>query len=1125
MRQGSVNAHISVADGPNQGDWVNLQKTTFTNWARENIRRAYPDETIDDLATTFEDGVRLIKLVEVVSGKKAGRYKSNPKVFSQKLDNIKMALDVLVYDGIKLVNIGPEDVHSGNLKLILGLIWRMILHYQISSSSNVSGKLLLITWLQAAAPDVEIKNLTSDWNDGRAFAGLMEFLEPGTYPDYKNLRVSDNKETVTRCMNMAEEKYGIPQVISPEMVVSQFQDELSMMTYLSYFTQVGSPGEKATLRFVNDSSPNLRVTNFNTDWSNGVNLVRFSESVCPGIIPNYEEALEKQSPAENVDMCFDAVERNVNIKRTMNTKDVVSGNIDELSLMAYVLQFRGVKVQDNSNQFKVDGPALRNGMVGNTAEFDVVANRGMTFENLQVSVESPSGNKVPVTCEETGVGLHCSYLPTESGTHVISVRHLNNHVPLSPFRTAIREDVSEVAISGAGLKSAVYRDKTEFQVSSSGSHTAPLAVAVHGPTSTIPAEINEANGKYEVSFVPTEVGEHSVDVRFGDTLVPGSPFKVMVGDPKRVVVPEREAMEQGFLNKPVEFNVDTSNAGRGTLTASGRGPNDKVNVNIHEIGDTLYKVSFLPSEAGEYTIQVYYNGKEIGSSPFTTTIADPGKAVAHGEGLYQVRLHEREEFLVSLHGAGKGQLEIAAVSPSGETVPVDLQLSDSEPDTYVVNYTPMEIGDHKIYVKFAGINVRGSPFIVKVADPSKVLIQMSSLTEAQNAMVVDKEVVIPLEVLPGAGEGELEAEIAGPGDVAVESSFTRQSDTLYHFRFIPPVSGEYIIKMFYGGGLVGGHALNAFVKDAYVRADASKCVVYGEGIKESKVDERGEFNIDCRDAGEGVITAKLQGVKYTTDVEVENKYDGTYDCHYLVPIPGAYVLHVLFDGENVPGSPFKVNITGHSEVSQCIVRGDALTKGGWVGRPMVFSVVSGSSGSGLLVVRCQGPSRDCDVAAYDNKDGTYSVEIYPTETGRHLIYVEWGGKPVEGSPFVVKVTMPPDASKVVAHGTGLEHGVVNDYEGKFMVETKGAGAGTLKIKIHGPKGAFKVEMFRENTKDRNIGVRYNPTEPGRYDISVKWAEEHVPGSPYTVYVGANDEDLRRLSGNQPNGYNGYADNI
>lgn len=67
----------------------------------------------------------------------------------------------------------------------------------------------------------------------------------------------------------------------------------------------------------------------------------------------------------------------------------------------------------------------------------------------------------------------------------------------------------------------------------------PLAVVVDGPTSTIPSEIFETNGNYEVSFIPVEVGEHNVDIRFGDTPIPGSPLKVMVGDPKRVVITDR----------------------------------------------------------------------------------------------------------------------------------------------------------------------------------------------------------------------------------------------------------------------------------------------------------------------------------------------------------------------------------------------------------------------------------------------------------------------------------------------------------------------------------------------------------------------------------------------------------
>ena len=90
------------------------------------------------------------------------------------------------------------------------------------------------------------------------------------------------------------------------------------------------------------------------------------------------------------------------------------------------------------------------------------------------------------------------------------------------------------------FQNALYREKAEFKVLSDGSQTAPLAVIVEGPNGKIPAEVIklEDNG-YEVSFVPTEVGEHNVDVRIGETPVVGSPFTVMVGDPKRVVVTER----------------------------------------------------------------------------------------------------------------------------------------------------------------------------------------------------------------------------------------------------------------------------------------------------------------------------------------------------------------------------------------------------------------------------------------------------------------------------------------------------------------------------------------------------------------------------------------------------------
>lgn len=47
------------------------------------------------------------------------------------LQNGQMALDFLRYKKIKLVNIRAEDIVDGNPKLTLGLIWTIILHFQV----------------------------------------------------------------------------------------------------------------------------------------------------------------------------------------------------------------------------------------------------------------------------------------------------------------------------------------------------------------------------------------------------------------------------------------------------------------------------------------------------------------------------------------------------------------------------------------------------------------------------------------------------------------------------------------------------------------------------------------------------------------------------------------------------------------------------------------------------------------------------------------------------------------------------------------------------------------------------------------------------------------------------------
>lgn len=89
-------------------DWIEIQKTTFTNWCNAHLRHVGIE--ITDLASAFEDGVTLVHLVEAVSTKKISvrDFNKNPRMYAQKLDNITAAMKVLASDGIKLLSIGKK---------------------------------------------------------------------------------------------------------------------------------------------------------------------------------------------------------------------------------------------------------------------------------------------------------------------------------------------------------------------------------------------------------------------------------------------------------------------------------------------------------------------------------------------------------------------------------------------------------------------------------------------------------------------------------------------------------------------------------------------------------------------------------------------------------------------------------------------------------------------------------------------------------------------------------------------------------------------------------------------------------------------------------------------------------
>uniref|UniRef100_A0A673IQH2 Plectin b n=1 Tax=Sinocyclocheilus rhinocerous TaxID=307959 RepID=A0A673IQH2_9TELE len=156
-----------------------VQKKTFTKWVNKHLIKT--QHHVNDLYEDLRDGHNLISLLEVLSGETLPRERGRMRF--HKLQNVQIALDFLRHRQVKLVNIRNDDIADGNPKLTLGLIWTIILHFQISDiqvngqSDDMSAKEKLLLWSRRMVEGysgVRCDNFTTSWRDGKLFNAELE---------------------------------------------------------------------------------------------------------------------------------------------------------------------------------------------------------------------------------------------------------------------------------------------------------------------------------------------------------------------------------------------------------------------------------------------------------------------------------------------------------------------------------------------------------------------------------------------------------------------------------------------------------------------------------------------------------------------------------------------------------------------------------------------------------------------------------------------------------------------------------------------------------------------------------------------------------------------------------------
>ncbi|XP_059218761.1 filamin-A isoform X3 [Stomoxys calcitrans] len=1204
--------------------WKKIQQNTFTRWANEHLKTI--DRSIANLESDLSDGLRLIALIEVLSQKRMPKYNKRPTFRSQKLENVSVALKFLEDEGIKIVNIDSSDIVDCKLKLILGLIWTLILHYSISmpmwegedeqqlNGSGPTPKQRLLNWIHGRIPDLPIKNFTNDWTTGKAVGALVDACAPGLCPDWEMWDPKDAVQNASEAMGLADDWLNVRQLIKPEELVNPNVDEQSMMTYLSQY-----PNAK-----LKQGAPLRPKTNPN--------------SIPPPRVRAYGPGIEPigpvvGAPANFTVETFSAGKGSVDVEvispdGLVEPADVRFNNDKNLTYsISYVPKMEGehkvmvkfsgrdipkspfpVKVEGHAgdaSKVKVTGPGVQPSgvVISKPTFFDILthdAGRGVP----EVIIIDPANHKTSVAAKvrqlENDV-WRCEYVSAMQGLHSVNVFYAGTPIPNSPFPVKIAplSDAKRVRASGRGLQAAGVRvgDDADFKIYTEGAGEGVPEVRIVGPGGM---NENVAMTKldahtYECHYFPNKEGRYVAVVTFAGQEINKSPFEVKVGPKKESnIVAFGPGLVGGVVGYPAAFVVET-NGETGALGFTVAGPS-QAEIECHDNGDGSALVKYHPTAPGEYAVHILCDNEDIPKSPFITQILPktdyhPENVKAYGPGLEKngVAINEPTSFTVDATKGGPAPLDVIVEDIYGKRLPVNVK---NQPDgTKLCTYTPLSGTPHTVEVNFGGVAAADSPHRVYVGlpvDAAKVQafgpwfqpgVHPNSVThfnvdcrdagEAElKVKIVHEEtkVEIPCRIIDNEDQ-TYSVEVAPPTKGAYTTTMTyggqpvplgqkvlveQQIDvsrikvdgleptaplnSLQQFRiithglpkadlavtitspsgsrvkahviptaegflvnFTPTQLGEYLLSICFGGTPI---TPRPFRLQCLSGSDSNKVRAFGPGLEKGLVGQPAEFMIDTRGAGQGGLGVTVEG-PCEAAINCRDNGDGTCNVAYLPTEAGDYTVNITFNERHINGSPFQPIIFPLPNLSNTRVSGIGIQPHGVIMNEKTdFMVDMSKVGANI-------ESKKLSCSVFDPKGQMLPSEILPGptndvfrimytpfEAGRHTIELLYDNIPVPGSPFVVNVKSGCDPTRCKAYGPGLKRGFVNE-KNKFVIETKGAGKGGLSLAIEGPSEA---KLTCIDNRDGSCDVDYLATEVGEYDISIRFADKHIPGSPFTVYV-------------------------
>ncbi|VUZ47652.1 unnamed protein product [Hymenolepis diminuta] len=1067
--------------------WKIFQKNTFTRWANEHLKQA--KTSVDDIQTDFSDGLKLIRLVEVLSGKKFAHVNKRPTFRTQKLENVTMVLKFLEDDeGLKLVNIDSTDIVDSRLKLILGLIWTLILHYSISmpmwegeeelpqdpKGKGPTPKQRILAWANSKMPDRPVKNLTTDWNSGIAIGALVDACAPGLCPDWDTWSPKNSLQNATEAMNAAQEWLDIPLLIRPEEMIDPKVDEKAMMTYLSQFPNArlkeGAPlRPKINPARVRAYGPGLEET------GNTVNTIaKFTVETFAAGRADLEVIILTAGGATIPCEVMKNNDRNLTYSCSYVPKSegqyriIIKYAGKEIPNSPFLVNVQGAP--GDPKKVIVSGPGIEeNGgnCVGRRTFFNAFtkdAGAGL----ISCDVIDPNGRrdtiKPRITRPDEDGPFLIEYTPKIEGPHKVEVNFVGQPINKSPFPVNVGPRESGKAAALANLQTAE-------------------ALQAQRPA------IEKPKGQ-------------------------GPGFKIL-GTP------------QSPLGQAPELQSSTVGVSRGQGPQGGpQGPAES-----HDSGAPVTQGPEVPGGVGMRGPSVYAPPQAVaaplqnaspGQTPTTTPACNGGQAYATGRGVQEkgIRVNDTAVFQVHTEKAGgPADVVVELHLPDGATEPVKV-VKESE-HLYTCTYFPRHAAQHTLIVTYGNEHIRASPFKINVGPVKQSKIRAFGPGLSHGVIKTPNLFTVVSNDEPGA-IGFL---IEGPSSATIKCVDNGDTSALVSYEVDLP--GEYAIHVTCDDEDIQGSPFMATV-ESLLGIDVNKINVFGRGISQIPGDvvkgTQTEFTIDLTQVmpvvsqiahTKNVKTKDLLFVECrdslgdVVPIEVTEISTGKIIIKYTPKNIGVITVHMAINGQCLKQSGTRVPVGLDAVVSGIKLYGPGLESAN-VKIPTYFTMdlknVPQADNRKKIISETVFHITEEDGTpiiprVIDNNDGTYKVEYTPADHSTALgISVLVAGSQIGQSPYVVPVSPAFDTSKLKI--TGLDSSVFKDCLSKFIVDARDidtSGDEPVTAIIKAPDG----RRFASNVVNRHDGtylVTYSAIMEGLHAIEVAYGGVQIPGSPFQVEV-------------------------